>query len=124
MDALVTVHTYHDPFEAEICRGKLESAGIPSQIQKESYQQLLPGQFPWNIYLKVNPDDLEEAKEVLGVESLPAEVESSLYTCPKCGSKNISKNLIKRVLTTLVSILFLYVVRFKNKKCLDCGCQF
>jgi len=124
MEVLVAVQSYHDPFEAEICRGKLESAGIPCQIQKESYQQLLPGQLPWNIYLKVNPEDLDAAIEVLGIEPSVVETKPNLYVCPRCSSENVSKNLFKRVLTTIVSVMFFYVFQFKNKKCLDCGHQF
>ena len=70
--ALVKLTTCWNSFEAEILKGKLESAGIPCMLQSSYFSNVEIGNGIANsacaIPVLVREEDLEEAKKVVGIE--------------------------------------------------------
>jgi hypothetical protein len=67
---LVKIKTYSNETEAEMDKGRLESAGIPAMIVNDDvggmHPQLQAGR---GVKLYVGPDDVDQAREVLGLEN-------------------------------------------------------
>jgi hypothetical protein len=62
-EGLVTVAILADPVSANMARMVLDSAGIPSFLQGENANSLIPAAF--SAQLQVRPEDEEAAREVL-----------------------------------------------------------
>lgn len=124
-EKLVTIGSYSTPFEANMVKSQLESAGIPAFIVDEYtigmnwlYSNALGG-----VKVQVPETLVSEAKEFLATEvEPPATNEDSTATCPECGSKNIEDFLDKRgsFFTWLLLGLPLLIPSMK-KKCSNCG---
>ncbi len=74
MEELVTVGRFPEPIEAEMARGRLESAGIEVLMSGENAAILEPGLGP--LRLQVAPADEEDARAILadaGAELAEAE---------------------------------------------------
>ncbi len=114
---------YIDSYEADICKAKLEDAGIPCYLQKEAYQTLIPGQLPWPIKLHVPEQHAIVACQILEV---PAEHKTSSTSqtkrpkCPRCQSEDIIDRGYLRLLAILISLGILYVFPLKFKYCKNC----
>ncbi len=63
MDELVTVGRFPEPIEAEMAKGRLESAGIEVFLSGENAAILEPGLGP--LMLQVAPEDAEDARAIL-----------------------------------------------------------
>ena len=122
---LVTIGRYSMPYEANMVKSQLESAGIPAFVADEYtvgmnwlYSNALGG-------VKVQvPESLEsEAKKILASETEPSEpCESEAKNCPVCNSKNTEDFLDKRssFLTWMLLGLPL-LLPTEKKRCNDCG---
>ena len=67
---LVTVGRYGETFEAELAKGRLDSAGIPNFLVGEN-TALLYGTGLGGLLLQVSPQDAEDAKSILADPGLP-----------------------------------------------------
>lgn len=65
--SLVTIKTFLDPHEANICKSHLESAGIPSFIKNESFVGNNPilSNAVGGCELQVKEDDAKKALEII-----------------------------------------------------------
>ncbi len=73
MDEIVTVADFSEPLEAEMARGRLQSAGIEVFLAGENARILEPGLAP--LRLQVAAADAEDARAILedaGAESAEA----------------------------------------------------
>lgn len=125
---LVTIGKYSTPYEANMVKSQLESAGIPVFIADEFtigmnwlYSNALGG-------VKVQvPESLAlEAQELLASEvETQTTHDLAMATCLQCGSQNTGDFLDKRsgFLTILTWVLLGLPLLFqsKKKKCCDCG---
>ncbi len=124
-EKLVTIGSYSTPFEANMVKSQLESAGIPAFIADEYtigmnwlYSNALGG-----VKVQVPESQVCEAKEFLATEAeTSATHEISTTTCPRCGSKNTEDFLDKRgSFLTWVLLGLPLLIPSKKKKCSDCG---
>ena len=67
---LVTVGQYGETFEAELAKGRLDSAGIPNFLVGEN-AALLYGTGLGGLLLQVSPEDEADAKTILADPGLP-----------------------------------------------------
>ena len=125
-DKLVIIGRYSTPYEANMAKSKLESAGIPAFVADEYtigmnwlYSNALGG-----VKLQVPGSLASEALALLDAEagSPTTDELATDYACPKCGSKNSEDFLDKRgsFLTWVLLGLPLFLPS-KKKKCRDCG---
>ncbi len=63
MEEVVTVADFSEPLEAEMARGRLESAGIQVFLAGENARILEPGLAP--LRLQVAAEDAEDARAIL-----------------------------------------------------------
>jgi hypothetical protein len=123
-DKLVTIGSYSTPYEANMVKSQLESAGIPVFIADEYtigmnwlYSNALGG-------VKVLvPESLAlEAQELLATEfETPPTRDLTTATCPQCGSKNTGDFLDKRSsFITWIFSGFPLLLPANKKKCSDC----
>jgi hypothetical protein len=61
--ALVTVATFLEPIEAEMAKGRIESAGITVFLSGENARMMEPGLGP--LRLQVPSDEAEDARAIL-----------------------------------------------------------
>jgi hypothetical protein len=83
---IVTIARFRDVVQAQLARGRLESAGIPCFLADENIHRIT-GQFSFvfgGIRLLVRQEDSEEALEIIGEDS--AESEREAPQCPQCGA--------------------------------------
>ena len=128
----VVIRRFRDLIEAELAKGKLESAGIPAFVADENmvrmdgfYSNAIGG-----LRLLVESQDAETACTILD-EPIPEEIveESSGLTymqprCRSCGSLDVSFETLDRAIS--YSLMFLNVpfpVRKHNWKCDQCGAE-
>ena len=81
MDELVTVGRFPEPIEAEMAKGRLQSAGIEVFLSGENAAILEPGLGP--LRLQVAPADEEDARAILadaGAELSDAEQASVIHS--------------------------------------------
>ncbi len=71
LDNFVTIATFPEPATANLARTALESAGIPSFLQGENANNLIPMAF--NSRLQVRASDESAAREVLSSAELTPE---------------------------------------------------
>lgn len=62
-EELVTVGTFLEPIEAEMAKGRVESAGIVVFLSGENARIMEPGLGP--LRLQVAPEDAEDARAIL-----------------------------------------------------------
>ena len=63
MNEFVTVGRFSEPMEAEMARGRLQSAGIEVFMSGENAAIVEPGRGP--LLLQVMPEDAEDAQAIL-----------------------------------------------------------
>jgi len=123
-EKMVTIGRYSTPYEANMVKSQLESAGIPVFIADEFtigmnwlYSNALGG-------VKVQvPESLAlEAQELLATEfETPHTRDLTTSTCPQCGSKNTEDFLDKRSsFLTWVLLGLPLLLPLNKKKCRDC----
>ena len=123
-EKMVTIGSYSTPYEANMVKSQLESAGIPVFIADEFtigmnwlYSNALGG-------VKVQvPESLAlEAQELLATEfETPLTRDLTTATCPQCGSKNTGDFLDKRSsFFTWILLGFPLLQPSNKKKCSDC----
>ena len=123
-EKMVTIGSYSTPYEANMVKSQLESAGIPVFIADEFtigmnwlYSNALGG-------VKVQvPESLAlEAQELLATEfEIPPTRDLTTATCPQCGSKNTGDFLDKRSsFFTWILLGFPFFLPSNKKKCSDC----
>jgi predicted RNA-binding Zn-ribbon protein involved in translation (DUF1610 family) len=125
-DRLVTIARYSTPFEANMAKSMLESAGIPAFVADEYtiginwlYSNALGG-----VKLQVPESFASEALDLLSFEDDHAAGNQIAddYTCPRCGSGNIEVLSDKRgSFLTWVLLGLPALLSTKKKKCRDCG---
>ena len=127
----VVIRRFRDLIEAELAKGRLESAGIPSFVADENivsmdgfYSNAIGG-----LRLLVEPQDAQAARTILD-EPIPEEIveDSSLtsiqHRCRSCGSVDVSFETLDRAIG--YSRMFLnvpYPVDKHNWKCHQCGAE-
>jgi hypothetical protein len=68
-DELVVVRTFQNELEAQLAKGRLESAGIESMISCDDCAGLQPQlQYIYGVKLLVFDYDLAEAREILEID--------------------------------------------------------
>lgn len=78
MTALVTVHTYPFVSDAEIGRARLAADGIAAVVRVDNEGGLNPGFYrEYGVRLEVDPEDLDDALDSLGVERLSVPLEAA-----------------------------------------------
>lgn len=131
-EELVVVERFRDLVEAELARGKLESAGIRCMVADENlvrmdwfYSNAIGG-----LRLMVSGEDAEAARAILD-EPIPEEIlqpdAEGDYTqphCPKCDSLDISFETLNRPISYTLMWLGCPVPIGKNNwKCYSCGAE-
>lgn len=122
---LVIIERYSTPYEANLVKSQLESAGIPAFVADEYtvgmnwlYSNALGG-----VKVLVPESLAAEARQFLGsVTEVPATTESDAEICPECESKNTENFLDKRgSFLTWVLLGLPLLLPSEKKKCNDCG---
>jgi hypothetical protein len=133
---LVTVATFNDPLEAQLARGKLESAGVRSTLADDNlvamdwyYTNAVGG-----VKLQVMPADMPAAREALAEVraarseresqgSVDEPMEAGETVCPKCGSPDVYYERFSRKLAFLSMLLLRVPLPFLKQKwtCEACG---
>jgi hypothetical protein len=124
-DKLVTVARYSMPYEANLAKSILDSAGIPAFVADEFtigmnwlYSNALGG-----VKLQVPESLAFDAQELLvaEIESQATEELTAVLACPQCGSKNTDDFLDKRgSFLTWVLLGLPLLLPSKKKVCRDC----
>lgn len=133
--ALITFKTFDNSIDAHILKIKLESEGITCFLFDENIVSVNPlySNLVGGIKLKINEEDLEQAKGILSeLEQTPYTTEDEhVITCPKCQSTHIesghkSMRSVGAVISAIASFLFFIfpVYRKDVYKCKDCGAEF
>ena len=69
-DTMIVVHSFTSELEAQMARGRLESAGIESLVSSDDCAGLHPHlQGVYGVKLLVFEKDLEQAKEILEIDT-------------------------------------------------------
>jgi len=120
----ITIARYSTPYEANLAKGSLESAGIPVFIADEYtigmnwlYSNALGG-----VKVQVPESMAAQAYELLSYNVPTIEKEYNGLSCPKCGSKKCVDFLDKRgpfITWLLLGIPLLFPLI--KSKCEDCG---
>ena len=122
---LVTIGRYSTPYEANMVKSQLESAGIPAFVADEYtvgmnwlYSNALGG-----VKVQVPEPLASKAQQILASENeLSATCDSDAETCPECGSKNTEYFLDKRSTFLTWALLGLpLLLPTEKKRCNDCG---
>ena len=121
----VTIGSYSTPFEANMVKSQLDSAGIPTFIADEYtigmnwlYSNALGG-----VKVQVSESLASEAQQILATATeSSAKCESGEESCPECGSKNTEDFLDKRSTFPAWVLLGLpLLLPTEKKRCNDCG---
>lgn len=122
---LVTIASYSTPYEANMVKSLLESAGIPAFVADEYtigmnwlYSNALGG-----VKVQVPESLATEAQTILASEVEPfATCESGVDACPKCGCKDTEDYLDKRnSFLTWVLLGLPLLLPTKMKRCKHCN---
>jgi hypothetical protein len=87
-DQLLTVAALRTTVEAELIRGKLETAGIASVLLEPEAQP--EGAAAARVQVQVSPPDFEKAMQLLfpiPQRARPAKIDRPNWKCPKCGEQ-------------------------------------
>ena len=123
-EKMVTIGSYSTPYEANLVKSQLESAGIPVFIADEFtigmnwlYSNALGG-----VKVQVPESLVQEAQELLATEfETPPTHDLTTPTCPQCGSKNTGDFLDKRrSFLTWMLLGFPLLLPSNKKRCGDC----
>lgn len=137
MDAAASLHVveaFVSPWDAHICRGLLESEGIPADLLNQHHISV---QWPMALALGgvrvcVDPDSAERAKAVLAARDA-GEYEAALceehglapLTCGVCGSNRAVYRRDWAESALLLAVMFIFGVsappRIASVRCRDCG---
>jgi len=130
-DAVVTVASFDEPYQAHIAKIKLESEGIKCFLSGEHFvgTYWLYSRIDGGVKLKVKESDLKAAEEILKSkvvspdEQLPPELDGFDLTCPECRSENIEYERFswKMALLSILLCRLPLTWRKDEYKCLDCG---
>jgi hypothetical protein len=121
---LVTIGSFSTPYEANLVKSQLESAGIPAFVADEYtvgmnwlYSNALGG-----VKVQVPESLASEAQQILAAETGPSVTdEYDAEICPKCGSKNTEVFLDKRSTFLTWALLGLpLLLPTEKKRCNDC----
>ncbi|PLX40935.1 MAG: phosphoenolpyruvate synthase [Deltaproteobacteria bacterium] len=119
---LIALRHYLNPWDAELARGMLDSAGIEAVVfdQNTVYMNWLYSNAIGGVRLMVHEEDLAEAAELLG------EADFARPHCPKCGSADIEAKAPGGIFAFLSTILLGIPHFFISKKahCKRCGHEF
>lgn len=127
---LATVATFHEASAAHLARGCLEAEGILARVVDEHLGAMhFLNATPGGVRLKVLPEQLGLAREILGSDhsgafgpGMEVEDEEDAPRCPDCGSASPVEQPPFRLLRIL-SILFgpAATVRSRRSRCASCG---
>jgi hypothetical protein len=129
---LVTVSRFRDLIEAQLAKGKLESAGIQSYLANENIVSLdwFYSNAVGGLRLQVQSEDAEEAMAILD-EPIPDEIVEeqtgiaySQPRCPHCDSLDIGYESINRLWSYgLMFAIAPIPIKKSNWKCYACGAE-
>ena len=119
--------------EAFICKGKLESSGIPVFMRDQHTVDTNPmlSTAIGGVKLYVNSEDYDRAREILSeISRLSIDDSGHLMKCPNCGAQK--SELVttikdtKTLLAFLFSILFVLIPFYAKHtyRCLECKFEF
>jgi len=125
-DKLVTIATFSTPFDANMAKSVLESAGIPVFVADEFtigmnwlYSNALGG-----VKVQVPESVACEARGILALQSEQHSTDesSAIDTCPQCGSKNTEDFQYKRgSFFTWLLLGIPLLLPSEKKRCRNCG---
>lgn len=127
-NTLVAVASFSYPYEAQIAKSNLESAGIPAYVADENTinMQWLYSNALGGVRVMVAERDFNQAQALLAkdfTDALAAEVQIDEILCPKCNSKDLepySKGKRPAFLAFLLIDFPLFRVRH-GYQCKTCG---
>ncbi len=118
---LVVIATFADSWEANLARGKLESAGIPATLADENVVATGGGFYAnitGGVKLRVPARDVDRA-----LAALPRRVRAKIIKCPKCGgieTRQVDFSPgVKMLFLLMVGLPYLFVQ--KPWACTTCG---
>ncbi len=130
---LITIAKFSETFEANIVKGRLEEEGIECLLQNELIVNTIwmSSDAVGGIKLKVNPSDVQRAKEILNLdmdfdeaeEFIPnGSEEGNAFICPVCGSKSVIETVRPKLLQFLIGLLFAVSAKSESQKynCTSC----
>lgn len=123
-DELITIKSFSQSYEAEIARGRLESAGMWAVVADAHminmnwfYSDALGG-----VKLQVRRRDAAEALKILSEHAEPEIVDGEPVKCEDCGSERLEFSSDKRVNLWTWLLLGIPLLRARAyRHCLDCG---
>ncbi len=118
----IATHTHFD--EAHMARSRLEGSGIYVEMEGDLIASVHPlySNAIGGIDLRVNEEDAEFAREVLGLQPV---TEKGVTHCPHCGSTNVDhRRLPFLIVLLLIVFAFLFPFFRKDRRCLDCKMKF
>jgi hypothetical protein len=90
---LVVIRTYQSVIDAELAKTALDSVGIDSMVRSDNEGGQSPGlSFARGVELLVRADDVEAAKDILGVQGGEAVIPSRCRACPETGARSWAIN--------------------------------
>lgn len=120
-----TVATFTSVDEANLVRGRLESAGIPAFVQDEHMVQLdwMYSNAIGGVRVQTMDDQLELAREYLAADSPVTPDGEPGMKCPSCGSTNTVHQDLPRRLSLLTVMILSFPLPFGRSawKCAGCG---
>lgn len=127
-NTLKTVTSFSYPYEAQIAKANLESAGIPAYVADENTinMQWLYSDALGGVRVMVAERDLDQARELLNEDftaSLSAEVQVDEPRCRFCGSNQLEPYTEGKRPAFLAFLLIDFpLFKFKHGyKCKNCG---
>jgi len=119
--------------EAFICKGKLESSGIPVFMRDQHTVDTNPmlSNAVGGVKLYVRTEDYNKAKEILSeIGTLAIDDTGDLLKCPNCGAQKCEMVTTikdaKTMLAFLFAVLFVLIPFYTKHtyKCLECKFEF
>jgi hypothetical protein len=114
-----TIAAFSKPEEAHLARSRLEGSGIRAHVRDEHtiglywlYSNALGG-----VRLDVADEDVERAKEVLGLPPTDA----GLLCCPRCGSSDTRMREFGLFTAVCVGLGFVLPSMVRRADCRACG---
>lgn len=118
---LVTIATFHSPYEGHLALGALRAADIPAWLLGSSHAGVAPHlSIAIGARLATREADVERAKAILR----EAEGADGWELCPQCGSSRIRRRKRLWVVLALFALLGLtspYAPHNARRCCYDCG---
>jgi len=104
-DEYVTVATCAQSFEAEVIRGRLESAGIEAHVQSRGWIDVFFGanfNGGRGVAVRVAEPDADRARDILDETVDVSEDDMPPIQCPSCASSDVSAEDVPSGLFTMV----------------------